>query len=224
VTERIKEIHTESGGVYGSPRVHAVLKREGVHVGRKRVERLVREADIAGVSPRRKGFTRRDPKATLAPDLVERDFTAKAPNRLWVTDLTMIPTGEGPLWLSAIRDAFSRRVVAWETSARADADLVLTTLEYALASREVEPGRLIHHADHGCQGGFNWSSQHLDHGGVGWDGQGSRCRRRRPGRAGSGPRTGRCGRRCARPAARSRRALSSQVAAGEPTVCAARGR
>ncbi|MBA2945202.1 DDE-type integrase/transposase/recombinase [Streptomyces himalayensis] len=63
----------------------------------------------------------------------------------------MIATGEGPLWPSAIRDAFSRRVVAWETSARADADLVLTTLEYALASREVEPGTLVHHADHGCQ-------------------------------------------------------------------------
>ena len=120
-------------------------------MGRKRVERLMREADIAGVSPRRKGFTRRDPKATLAPDLVQRDFTAPAPNRLWVTDLTMIATGEGPLWLSAIRDAFSRRVVAWETSARADADLVLSTLEYALASREVEPGTLVHHADHGCQ-------------------------------------------------------------------------
>lgn len=166
LTEQIKEIHADSGGIYGSPRVHAVLRREGVHVGRKRVERLMREADIAGVSPRRKGFTRRDPKATLAPDLVERDFTVPAPNRLWVTDLNMITTGEGPLWLSAIRDAFSRRVVAWETSARADADLVLTTLEYALASREVEPGQLIHHADHGCQGGFNWSSQHFDLGGV----------------------------------------------------------
>ncbi|HSX99802.1 MAG TPA: IS3 family transposase [Streptomyces sp.] len=151
LTERIKEIHAESGGNYGSPRVHAVLRREGTRVGRKRVERLMREADIAGVSPRRKGFTRRDPKAPLAPDLVNRNFTAPAPNRLWVTDLTMISTGEGPLWLSAIRDAFSRRVVAWETSARADADLVLTTLEYALASREVEPGKLIHHADHGCQ-------------------------------------------------------------------------
>ncbi|MDX3240407.1 IS3 family transposase [Streptomyces sp. ME18-1-4] len=151
LTEQIKQIHADSGGIYGSPRVHAVLKREGVHVGRKRVERLMREADIAGISPRRSGFTRRDPKATLAPDLVERDFTAPAPNRLWVTDLTMITTSEGPLWLSAIRDAFSRRVVAWETSARADADLVLTTLEYALASRDVEPGRLIHHADHGCQ-------------------------------------------------------------------------
>ncbi|MFG2563518.1 DDE-type integrase/transposase/recombinase, partial [Streptomyces sp. NPDC048496] len=74
-------------------------------------------------------------------------FTAEGPNRLWVTDPTMIPTGEGPLWLSAIRDAFSRRVVAWETSARADADLALSSLEYALASREVEPGQLIHHAD-----------------------------------------------------------------------------
>ncbi|MFF3733385.1 IS3 family transposase [Streptomyces sp. NPDC002476] len=128
-----------------------MLKREGTRVGRKRVERLMREAAIAGISPRRTGFTRRDPKATLAPDLVNRDFTASAPNRLWVTDLTMISTGEGPLWLSAIRDGFSCRVVAWETSARADADLVLTTLEYALASREVEPGKLIHHADHDCQ-------------------------------------------------------------------------
>ncbi|MFC8666489.1 IS3 family transposase [Streptomyces sp. NPDC057199] len=149
-SERIKESHSESGGNYGLPRVHAVLKREGVHVGRKRVERLMCEAYIAGVSPRRKGFTCRDPKASLAPDLVIRDFTAPAPKRLWVTDLTMISTGEGPLWLSAIRDAISCRVVAWETSARADADLVLTTLEYALAPREDEPGKLIH-ADHGCQ-------------------------------------------------------------------------
>ncbi|MGW3828133.1 IS3 family transposase, partial [Streptomyces sp. NPDC005071] len=122
------------------------------HVGRKRVERLMRQAGLAGISPRRgKSFTRRDPDAELAPDLVQRDFTAHAPNRLWVTDLTMVSTLEGPLWLSAIRDAFSRRVVAWETSARADADLVLTSLEYALASREVTPGELVHHADHGTQ-------------------------------------------------------------------------
>ncbi|MEU2835495.1 IS3 family transposase [Streptomyces lavendulae] len=131
LTARIRHIHAESGGIYGSPRVHAVLKREGVRAGRKRVERLMRQAGPAGISPRRgKGFTRRDPDADLAPDLVQRDFTTPTPNRLWVTDLTMIPTAEGPLWLSAIRDAFSRRVVAWETSAHADADLVLTTLEY----------------------------------------------------------------------------------------------
>jgi transposase InsO family protein len=152
LTEHIRKIHADSGGIYGSPRVHAQLKREGVHVGRKRVERLMRQADLQGISPRRaRGFTRRDPDADLADDLVQRDFTAPAPNRLWVTDLTMIPTHEGPLWLSAIRDAFSRRVVAWETSAKADADLVLTVLEYALASREVSPGTLVHHADHGCQ-------------------------------------------------------------------------
>ncbi len=112
----------------------------------------MRQAGLTGVSPRRgKGFTRRDPDAGLAPDLVQRNFTASAPNRLWVTDLTVISTAEGPLWLSAIRDAFSRRIVAWETSARADADLVLSSLEYALASREVAPGELVHHADHGCQ-------------------------------------------------------------------------
>ena len=142
-------MHADSGGIYGSPRIHAVLAREGVRIGRKRVERLMREADLAGISPRRpsQGFTRRGPHAPLAPDLVQRDFTAPAPNRLWVTDLTMIETLEGPLWLSAIRDAFSRRVVGWETSARADADLVLSSLEYALASREVDPGTLIHHAD-----------------------------------------------------------------------------
>ncbi|MFJ1699215.1 transposase [Streptomyces sp. NPDC088252] len=94
---------------------------------------------------------RRDLDADLAPDPVPRDFTANEPNRLWVTDLTVIPTGEGPLWLSATRDAFSRRVVARATSARADADLVLTSLGHARASREVATGRLIHHADHGCR-------------------------------------------------------------------------
>jgi putative transposase len=151
LTEKIRQVHEDSGGIYGSPRVHAALKRQGVHIGRKRVERLMREADLAGISPRRtgKGFTRRDPGTDLAPDLVHRDFTTSEPNRLWVTDLTMVPTLEGPLWLSAIRDAFSRRVVARETSARADADLVLTSLEYALASREIAPGELVHHADHG---------------------------------------------------------------------------
>lgn len=131
----------------------------------------MREAGLQGIGPNRrpKGFTRRDPDADLAPDLVNRDFTAHGPNRLWVTDLTMVATGEGPLWLAAIRDAFSRRVVAWETSAHADADLVLTVLEYALRGRDVPPDTLVHHADHGCQGGFNRSSQHLNNGGV--DGQ-----------------------------------------------------
>ncbi|MEU0844875.1 IS3 family transposase [Streptomyces sp. NPDC005962] len=85
LTDRIRQ---DSGGIYGSPRVHAILRREGIQVGRKRVERLMRQAGLAGISPRKgKGFTRRDPDADLAPDLVQRDFTAPAPNRLWVTDL-----------------------------------------------------------------------------------------------------------------------------------------
>ncbi|MGW3045863.1 IS3 family transposase, partial [Kitasatospora sp. NPDC001159] len=162
LTEKIKEVHEQSHGVYGSPRVHAHLAREGVRVGRKRVERLMREAGLAGISPRTRRWktTVADAAAEFAPDLVKRDFSAKVPDRLWVTDLTVIDTAEGPLWLSAIRDAFSRRVVAWETSARADADLVLASLEYALASRGVQPGQLVHHADHGSQTGFKGSLQH----------------------------------------------------------------
>ncbi|MFC6060550.1 IS3 family transposase [Streptomyces pratens] len=107
MTGQIRQIHQDSGGIYGSPRIHAVLKREG-HVGRKRVERLMRQAGLAWTSPRRsKGFTRRAPDADLAPELVQCDFTPLAPNQLWVTDLTMIPSLKGPLRLSAIRDAFS---------------------------------------------------------------------------------------------------------------------
>jgi putative transposase len=168
--ERIRRIHAESGGIYGSPRVHAMLRREGESVSRKRVERLMREHDeVQGVCPARKVRTTIPNPADARPqDLVKRNFTADGPNRLWVTDLTLIETGEGPLWLSSIRDAFSRRIVAWHTAPRPDAELVCTALEYALASRDYERGQLVHHADHGSQGGFDRSSQHLECGGVGW--------------------------------------------------------
>jgi putative transposase len=150
--ERIRQIHAESGGIYGSPRVHAMLRREGQAVGRKRVERLMREHRIVGVCPARKVRTTiPNPTDPRPEDLVKRNFTADAPNRLWVTDLTLIETREGPLWLSSIRDAFSRRIAAWHTSPRPDAELVCTALEYALASRDYERGHLIHHADHGSQ-------------------------------------------------------------------------
>ena len=150
---RICEVHEASGGVYGSPRIHAVLRREGEAVSRKRVERLMREAGIAGVAPARKiRTTVPNPADRLSDDLVKRNFTAEGPDRLWVTDLTVIPTGEGPLWLASIRDAFSRRVIAWETSDIADADLVCAVLEYALRSRRPPADNtLIHHADHGSQ-------------------------------------------------------------------------
>ena len=151
--EQIQRIHAASDGTYGSPKVHAQLRREGIRVSRKRVERLMRQAGLQGafMGKRKRSSTRRDPAATPAPDLVNRDFTAPAPNRLWVADISRIPTGEGPLWLASVRDAFSRRVVGWKASDRADTELVLGALEYALWSRNVERERLVFHSDHGAQ-------------------------------------------------------------------------
>ncbi len=149
----IRRIHVDSDGTYGSPRIHAQLRRQGECVSRKRVERLMRQAGITGVAPARKVRTTvPNPADPRSQDLVKRGFTADGPDRLWVTDLTVIGTGEGPLWLASIRDAFSRKVVAWETSDVADADLVCAVLEYALRSRRpAGDGSLIHHADHGSQ-------------------------------------------------------------------------
>jgi hypothetical protein len=151
--EQIQRIHTESGKTYGSPKIHAQLRRQGIRCSRKRVERLLRCRGLQGafMRKRRRSSTRRDPAATPAPDLVNRDFTAPAPNQLWVADISRIPTGEGPLWLASVRDAFSRRVVGWATSERADTRLVLGALDHALSSRQLEPDRLVFHSDHGAQ-------------------------------------------------------------------------
>ncbi|MFI6368812.1 IS3 family transposase [Nocardia sp. NPDC050630] len=134
----IVDVHTSSGGTYGAPRVHAMLRRRGVWVGRKRVERLMRQAGLQGAFLRKKWripSTRQNPRATPAPDLVNRDFTADAPNRLWVADATRIPAGEGVFWLATVRDAFSNRIVGWKCSDRCDTDLVLGALEYAVWAR-----------------------------------------------------------------------------------------
>jgi transposase InsO family protein len=162
LTEQIQRIHAESGETYGSPKVWAQLRREGIRVSRKRVERLMRQAGLQGAFVRKpkRSWTRRDPAATPAPDLVNRQFTAPAPNQLWVADISRIPTGEGPLWLASVRDAFSRRVVGWKASERADTELVLGALEYALWSRQVERERLVFHSDHGGQTRFKGSMQH----------------------------------------------------------------
>ncbi len=115
---RIRAIHSASRNTYGRRRIHAELAGEGISVGRKRVARLMRAAGLAGIS-RRRGVrtTRRDGKARPAPDLVERDFTAEAPDRLWVADITYIATWARFLYLAVVLDAFSRRIVAgpWRT-------------------------------------------------------------------------------------------------------------
>jgi transposase InsO family protein len=153
LTAKIREIYKDSDDIYGAPRVHAMLVREGETVGRRRVERLMRASGLVGVSPARQvSTTVRNPEDPLSEDLVKRDFTADAPDRLWVTDLTEIATGQGKLYLAAIRDAFSRKIVAWRTSPVADHDLVCGVLEQALVSRRPPADdSLIHHADHGTQ-------------------------------------------------------------------------
>jgi putative transposase len=150
---KIRASH-EFATTYGSPRVWLELRRQGVRVGRKRVERLMRGHGLQGAHLRRGwrgGSTRQNPAHQAAPDLVERDFPTTAPNRLWVADLTRILTGEGVLWLASVRDGFANRIVGWATDPRATTTLVLTALNHALRSRDVQPGQLIFHSDKGAQ-------------------------------------------------------------------------
>jgi putative transposase len=115
LTETIITIHTQSRGTYGAPRIHAELREDyGIRIGRKRVARLMHKSRLEGVHRRRKrGLTRRDPSTLPPHDLVERDFTAPAPNRTWTADITYVPTGEGWLYLAVVLDVFSRKIVGW---------------------------------------------------------------------------------------------------------------
>jgi len=168
ILAEIREVHDRSGQTYGVPRVHATLRRRGRRVSRKRVERLMRRAGLQGAYLRKRWrtpSTRQDPRATPAPDLVERDFTAPAPDRLWVADATRIPCGEGVFWLAAVRDVFSNRIVGWKTSDRCDTELVLGALEYGVWSRDVRDGQLRHHSDRGSNyTSFRFSARLEDHG------------------------------------------------------------
>ena len=147
---RIRAIYLRSRNTYGMPRVYAELTSQGVHVGPKRVARLMRLAGLRGVS-RRKWITttRRQAGARRAPDLVQRHFSADAPNRLWVADATYVPTAEGFLYLAVVLDVFSRRIVGWAISSHLYTELMLRALDMALSQRR--PDGVIHHSDQGCQ-------------------------------------------------------------------------
>jgi putative transposase len=148
--ERIAVIHERSGGTYGAPRVHAQLTQEGVAVGYNRVARLMREARLRGVSRRRwVCTTQRDRSARPATDLVRREFTAAAPDQLWVADITYIATWEGFLYLAVVLDVFSRKVVGWAMRPHLLTELVLSALDMALSARR--PRDVIHHSDQGTQ-------------------------------------------------------------------------
>jgi putative transposase len=148
----IRGIHTANRGVYGAPRVHAELvDLYAVRCDRKRVARLLRAAGLAGVCRRRKvRTTLRDEAAPISDDLVQRAFTAAAPDRLWVADITYIPTMQSFLYLAVILDVCSRRVVGWAMADHLRTELVLDAFNMAQQHRRPAPG-LIHHSDHGCQ-------------------------------------------------------------------------
>lgn len=148
---RIREIHKLSRKTYGSPRVHAELKRQGIACNQKTVARLMRLDGIQGQRKRRRVTTTDSNHCfPIAANLLNRDFHADQPNQKWVADITFIPTAEGWLYLAGVLDLFSRKVVGWEMSNRIDADLVERALRMALYQRQ--PGRgLIHHSDRGSQ-------------------------------------------------------------------------
>ena len=149
LSERVAAAHLASKRRYGSPRVHAELKAAGERVGRKRVARLMREKNLAARARRRFRATTDSKHAfPIAPNVLERDFTAAAPNEAWVTDITFLWTAQGWLYLAVILDLFSRRVVGWATSQNVDRHLALAALDKAIALRRPGAG-LVHHSDRG---------------------------------------------------------------------------
>jgi putative transposase len=148
--DRIESSWRQSRETYGRPRIQADLRDECIYISDKRAARLMRERNVQG-SSRRKGFTTtvRDRDARPAPDLVDRNFTATAPNQLWVADITYVPTWAGFLFVAIVLDVFSRRVVGWAMATHLRTELVLDALNMAIYRRK--PKGVIHHSDQGCQ-------------------------------------------------------------------------
>ncbi len=186
--------------VYGARKLWVAARRSGHDIGRDQVARLMGRLGIRGVQRIKKvRTTRPDPEAARPPDLVERDFTADAPNRLWVADLTHVATWSGVAYVCFITDAHSRRIVGWRAASHMRTQMVLDALEMARWSRGVRLEGLVAHAEAGSQAGLNRSSQHLDCGGARWGRCGSGSARssciggrsrRRVGRRSRGGRTG----------------------------------
>lgn len=148
---KIERIHQGSRNTYGSPRVYQTLKGMGEKCSKSMVERLMRESGIRSKMRRKfKATTNSNHGLPVAPNLVKRDFTAKAPNRLWVTDITYLWTDEGWLYLAAIIDVFTRKVVGWAMKDRLTLPLALEALDMAVTRQRPGPG-LVHHSDRGCQ-------------------------------------------------------------------------
>jgi putative transposase len=151
LAERIEDAYQHHGGKYGSPRIHAALKTQGVYCGRKRVARLMRERELYARRKRKKAQTTNSQHHfPVAPNLLTRDFEASAPNTKWVADITCIETREGWLYLSGVLDTYSRKIVGWAMGEHHDTSLVEAALQMALQSRHPGAG-LIHHSDRGSE-------------------------------------------------------------------------
>jgi putative transposase len=151
LTARIRAIHDKSKRRYGSPRVHAQLRRDAIRVSRKRVERLMRADGLEGAHRRRRrGTTVRVAGVRPAPDLVDRKFRPPAPDVCWAADIKQVETGEGKLYLAAVQDLFSRRIVGWSMAEHMRAELVVDALQMAVTGRRPAAG-VVHHSDQGSQ-------------------------------------------------------------------------
>jgi putative transposase len=151
LAERIEDAFKNNRGVYGSPRLHAELKDQGVRCGRKRIVRLMQVLQISALRKRRKAHkTESDQKDPFAPNLLKRNFTADAPNKKWMTDMTFVETQEGWLYLAGVIDAYSRKIVGWAMGSNHDAELVKQALHMALLQRQPAAG-LVHHSDRGSE-------------------------------------------------------------------------
>jgi putative transposase len=151
LTQKIREVHRRSRETYGSPRVHAELRALGVRCGRRRVARLMRVAGLRGcMRSKKRKTTRSDSRTAPAPDLLRREFVAAQPNKVWLADITYIPTQEGFLYLAFILDAHSRKIVGWSMDTHMKTELVLDALQMAVWRRKPSAG-LVHHSDRGAQ-------------------------------------------------------------------------
>lgn len=156
----IERVYEDNYRVYGTHKVWRQLNREGITVAKCTVRRLMRHMGIQGAT-RGRAFTTTQPDELLARprDLVDRDFTAAAPNQLWVSDLTYVATWSGFVYVAFVIDAFSRMIVGWRASTSLRTDLALDALEQAIWARDVDSG-LVHHSDAGGLAGFKGWSQH----------------------------------------------------------------
>ena len=149
LTKSIRQVHAESDGTYGSPRVHAELNEVGLSCGRPKVARLMHLAGLKGCPKRRFRVTTKS-GLTRAANLLNQDFSAPLPNQRWASDITYIYTGQGWLYLAVVMDLYSRRIIGWSMSRRINRHLVVNALSMALGQRQLNDD-LIHHSDRGVQ-------------------------------------------------------------------------